>query len=80
MRAIIRKERERKMKNPPKDSAFRVRKNCVNSNKIARFKRDKGIDGHDIVMLDAGTLMHRCRIECISPMTILYSNSIGHQL
>ena len=53
MRAIIRKERQRKMEYPPKDSIFRVRKHPVEPQKIARFKRDKGDGDNDIMMLDA---------------------------
>ncbi|MCJ1398407.1 hypothetical protein MMC11_001605 [Xylographa trunciseda] len=55
MRAIVRKETRRKKENPPKDSVFRVRKYPVNPQKIARFKRDKGFEDDDIIMMDAGT-------------------------
>lgn len=60
MRAVVRKERKRKMEDPPKDSVFRVRKHHVDSSKIERFKRDKGIDENDnnVSMLDAGTSLH----------------------
>ncbi|MCJ1473176.1 hypothetical protein MMC13_001827 [Lambiella insularis] len=56
MKAIVRKERQRKMQDPPKDSVFRVRKLPVDSQKIERFKRDNRINSDDdISMLDAGT-------------------------
>ena len=55
MKAIICKEKKRKMEHPPKDSIFRVRKSLVEPQKIARFKRDKSdVD----TLLDAGTLPH----------------------
>lgn len=53
MRAIIRKERNRKMEHPPKESCFRVRSRPVDPEKIKRFKRDRGI-GDDATMGDAG--------------------------
>ena len=37
MRAIVRKETQRKMQNPAKNSVFRVRKQLVDPQKIARF-------------------------------------------
>ena len=80
MRAIVRKCRARMMENPPKDSVFRVRKNRVNSNKIARFKRDKGIDDGDVVMLDAGTLICLGGVCSVSLTAGVCSNSIGYQL
>ncbi|MCJ1391371.1 hypothetical protein MMC18_004235 [Xylographa bjoerkii] len=55
MRAIVCKEMRRKMENPPKSSVFRVRKYPVDVQKIARFKRDKGLEDDDVIMLDAGT-------------------------
>lgn len=56
MRAIIRKERNRKMENPPKASVFRVRSRPLDPEKIERFKRDRGI-GDDATMADAGDSM-----------------------
>ena len=58
MRAIIRKEQQRKMEHPPKDSIFRVRKRPLEPQKIARFRRDKNVGDNDIVMIDASTLPH----------------------
>ena len=60
------------MEDPPKDSVFRVRKYPVESSKIERFKRDKGIDndGYDRLMLGAGTLLHPCKTYQIILMTI----------
>ncbi|MCJ1420438.1 hypothetical protein MMC32_006795 [Xylographa parallela] len=55
MRAIVRKEMQRKMENPAKNSVFRVRKRPVNSQKIERFMRDKGFEGDDVIIMDAGT-------------------------
>ena len=54
MRAIIRKQKKRKAESPFKESAFRVRKQHVSSNKIKRFKIDKGIDD-DVEMPTAGS-------------------------
>ena len=51
MKAIVRKEKKRKMEDPPKNSIFRVRNYPVNSKKIARFKRDKGIDDDGDVVI-----------------------------
>ena len=57
MRAIIRKEKKRKMKYPSKDSIFRVRKRPVEPHKIERFKRDKGLGDDNITTLDASILL-----------------------
>ena len=53
MRAIVRKDIERKVDRPPKESIFRVRGRPVYTEKIERFKRDNGITD-DIIMADAG--------------------------
>ena len=54
MRAIVCKETQHKIGNPPKNSVFRVRKQLVDSQKIARFRKDRGFGNHDSIMLDAG--------------------------
>ena len=67
MRAIIRKEKQRKMEHPPKESIFRVRKHPVEPHKIERFKREKCTSNDDSMMLDAG--MSPCLIVryCANP-------------
>ena len=54
MKAMVRKEKERKKANPSKNSAFRVRGYPVDPRKIERFIRDKGIGEEDVIMPDAG--------------------------
>ena len=77
MRAIIRKEKQRQMQYPPKNSIFRVRKHPVEPEKIARFKRDKGVDDANAMVTDAGILSYP-NPSIFHANKHWYRNSFGH--
>jgi hypothetical protein len=76
-RAMIRKQQNRKAANPPKKSAFRIRNQCVDGQKLEQFQKDKGITD-DTILSDAGMAQAVVSVDTIS--LIYRRHSFGYQL